>query len=83
MHVCMYVCGTRTWCLQDMLAGGDRAVRERDAIIGAIFGNSTDFNFEKWHDRAQRASVGLVLTHPCATEVAGLADSWATATSST
>ena len=62
---------------------GDRGVRERGAIVGVIFDNSTDLNFEIWHDRAQLARTGVVIFHLCATEVAGLAGSWATAISST
>ena len=42
-------CGT---CLR-----GDRGVRERGAIIGVIFGDPTDVNFEECFDRVQRGSV--------------------------
>ena len=55
--------GTLTWCMRDMLPRGDRGVRERGAVIGVIFDNSTDLNFEIWHNRAQRDS-GSACAYP-------------------
>ena len=63
---------------------GDCGVRGRGAIIGVIFGQLDG------RDLRKNASIeyivtrsGLMLIHLCATEIAGLAGGWATATSST
>ena len=79
---------TRGWCrlaVRGVGLWGDFGVRGRGVIIGVIFGNLTD----EVHLQ-QNASIEYIFdsaragTHPSrTTEVAGLAGSWATATSST